>query len=148
MTCWQNMQDHLSCKTIHCVWCHKACIVFRCSTREDTDEQEALLVLCANELAQIYTIIAADKVSQQCLLCVLAFDTAATATASAGAAVVHPSLYAEALLQTELLQQTPSVYRPYTFCCCSCSLLPTHPLHLWSPCHHFKKIAERHPANR
>ena len=68
-------------------------------------------MLCANELAQIYTIIAADKVSQQCLLCVLAFDTAATATASAGVAVVHHSLYAGALLQTELLQQIPSVYR-------------------------------------
>ena len=36
-----------------------------CSQHEDRGKHETLLVLCASELAQLYTIIAADKVGTQ-----------------------------------------------------------------------------------
>lgn len=51
--------------------------VFFRSGNGDADEKEALLVLCSNELAQLYTIVAADKVRHQPLLCFHAAEAAA-----------------------------------------------------------------------
>lgn len=46
--------------------------VIVCSQHEDQGKHETLLVLCASELAQLYTIIAADKAGTQHFdMCVL-----------------------------------------------------------------------------
>ena len=101
--------------------CHKLPAIFFCSKQEDTaDEKEALLVLCANELAQLYTIIAADKVRQQPLLCGLTF-------AAAAAAAVHSYCCSVLMLNIAAISHAAT----HTFRYCSCSLVHMHLLYLF-----------------